>query len=75
MDEAFLLRMNDFDRFLDTQLRRMLDPVVASRPPVMGWRRKASEPVVLAVEPLEAAPAVVVETVPVAVVATPLTSR
>ncbi len=67
--------MNDFDRFLDTQLRRMLDPVVASRPPVMAWSRKAPEPVVLAVEPLEVAPVVVVETVPVAVVAAPLTSR
>jgi hypothetical protein len=31
--EAFLLQMNDFDRYLELQLRRMLDPVVVTRPP------------------------------------------
>jgi len=63
LEEAFLLQMNEFDRFLETQLRRMLDPVVATRPPPRGRRQKAPEPVVLAVEPRGLVPAV--EAVPV----------
>ena len=31
--EAFLLQMNDFDRYLELELRSMLDPVVATPPP------------------------------------------
>lgn len=31
--EAFLLQMNDFDRFLETQLRQMLDPVTETPAP------------------------------------------
>src|SRR5260370_3379655 len=31
--EAFLLQMNDFDRFLEVQLRKILDPVAMSPPP------------------------------------------
>ena len=49
MWEAFLLQMNDFDRYLEFQLRRMLDPVVVTRPP----RRKGlkeSPQLVLAVD-------------------------
>ena len=38
MWEAFLLQMNDFDRFLELQLRQMLDPVVASQPPARRGR-------------------------------------
>ena len=69
MQEAFLLQMNEFDRFLETQLRRMLDPVVASRPPARGRRQKAPE-LILAVEPPELVLAV--EAVPVAIAVTPL---
>ena len=73
MWEAFLLQMNDLDRFdrrLESQLRRMLDPVVAVRPPTRGGRKP-----IPAVEPLtiELAPEAmkVVEPVPVAVTALP----
>jgi hypothetical protein len=31
--EAFLIQMNDFDRYLESGLRQMLDPVVASMAP------------------------------------------
>jgi hypothetical protein len=31
--EAFLIHMNDFDRYLEIGLRRMLDPVVISGAP------------------------------------------
>ena len=33
MGEAFLIQMNDFDRLLEHQLKRMLDPVVAAPVP------------------------------------------
>lgn len=33
MWEAFLIQMNDFDRYLESRLREMLDPVVASGAP------------------------------------------
>ena len=33
MWEAFLIQMNDFDWFLEIELRQMLDPVVASGAP------------------------------------------
>ena len=33
MREAFLIQMNDFDRLVEIELRRMLDPVVAARVP------------------------------------------
>lgn len=69
MWETFLLQMNDFDRFLETQLRRMLDPVVATRPPTRGRRQKAPEPI-LAVVPPELVPTV--EAVPVTIPVTPL---
>ena len=69
MQEAFLLQMNYFDRYLETELRRMLDPVVATRPPARGRRRKAAE-LVLAVVPPE--PASPVEAVPVAIAVSPL---
>lgn len=34
--------MNDFDRFLEFELRQMLDPVVTSRAPARRRRRKGS---------------------------------
>jgi hypothetical protein len=65
--------MNDFDKFLDLQLRQMLDPVVATPAPPRGSRRPRVRQPVLAVEASielasEAIPVVdpVVVTVPVA---------
>jgi hypothetical protein len=31
--EAFLIHMNDFDRYLESELRKMLDPVVDAGAP------------------------------------------
>jgi hypothetical protein len=40
--------MDDFDRILELQLRHLLDPVVASRPPARGHRPKRTpKPIVL----------------------------
>jgi hypothetical protein len=39
--EAFLIQMNEFDRFLEVELRKMLDPVVATKVPGRPVRRKA----------------------------------
>jgi hypothetical protein len=62
--EAFLLQMNDFDRYLETELRVMLNPVVARRPPPRRGRRKEAEQ---PAAPLVAVDALVVETIPVVV--------
>jgi hypothetical protein len=69
--EAFLLQMNDFDKFLDLQLRRMLDPVVATpAPPRRNRRPKLRQPILAVVAPIELETIAVVEpmvvTVPVA---------
>jgi hypothetical protein len=48
--EAFLLQMNDFDQLLELQLRRMLDPVVARRPPVRRGRIKRTPEAILTVK-------------------------
>jgi hypothetical protein len=63
--EAFLLQMNDFDRFLERGLRNMLDPVVAVQPPPR--KRRAERQPVLAIVPPAAEPPVepAVVTVPV----------
>jgi hypothetical protein len=54
--EAFLLQMNEFDRFLEQELRLMLDPVVEVQPPARGERlRRLPEPTLAltpAVEPV-----------------------
>ena len=50
MWEAFLLQMNDFDEFLETQLRHMLDPVVATPAPRRSGRRITPRRPILAVE-------------------------
>jgi hypothetical protein len=42
--------MNDFDKFLDLQLRRMLDRVVATPAPPRGSRRPKARKLILAVE-------------------------
>ena len=49
MQETFLLQMNDFDRFLELQLRNMLDPVAATPPPDRRGRHERAP--ILAVEP------------------------
>jgi len=71
--EAFLLQMNDFDRFLDLQLRRMLDPVVATpAPPRRSWRPRVRQPILAVEAPVELAQEAItvvepiVATVPVA---------
>jgi len=38
--EAFLLHMNDFEQFLESELRQMLDPVTATPAPARNARRK-----------------------------------
>jgi hypothetical protein len=64
--------MNDFDRFLDLQLRRMLDPVVATPAPPRRTPRPRPGQRILAIEgSIERSPGVsptdpVVLTVPVA---------
>jgi hypothetical protein len=40
--EAFLIQMNEFDRFLEFELRQMLDPVVTTRAPRRPRRAKDS---------------------------------
>jgi len=69
--EAFLLQMNDFDRFLEIELERMLDPVAATPAPPFMARRKRTGPPLLAVvtAPIELAAEMVVsvDSAPVAV--------
>jgi hypothetical protein len=62
--------MNDFDQFLELQLRHMLDPVIATSAPTRRSRRTKVRKPILAVEAsidlaAEATPAV--EPVPVTV--------
>ena len=59
--------MNDFDRFLETELKLMLDPVVARRPPARGGQREAitlDQPVL---SPVPVETTLVVEAIPVVV--------
>lgn len=44
MTEAFLIHMNDFDRYLEFELRQMLDLVVNTKAPRRGRRAKAGSP-------------------------------
>ena len=74
--EAFLLQMNDFDKFLELKLRQMLDPLVGSPPPARRGRLRRPQRPILATEtatielPAESIPAVepIAVTVPVAAV-------
>ena len=59
MWEAFLIQMNDFDRFLEFELRQMLDPVVT--PPAPGRRRRVKGSPLLTVVPPQVDLVVVVE--------------
>ena len=71
MWEAFRLQMNDFDRYLEIELKLMLDPVVVRRPPTRRGRKEALAasllPVaeVLALEPIPVVESAVVVTLPV----------
>jgi hypothetical protein len=42
--EAFLIQMDDFDRLLELQLRRKLDPLVATPVPVRRGRAGSGSP-------------------------------
>jgi hypothetical protein len=71
--EAFLLQMNDFDRFLELKLRQMLDPVVARRPPSPRGRLRPEKPILAVIElSAEVIPAVEPAVVTVPVAAAPL---
>ena len=61
--------MNDFDRFLEFELRQMLDPVVFSGTPRRRTRKKANQRPQLAVvkAPLDLALVAAVEPVPIPV--------
>ncbi len=60
--------MNDFDKFLDLQLRRMLDPVVATPAPPRRSRRPRARQVILAIgAPIEFAPVAIPVIEPVVV--------
>lgn len=61
--EAFLIQMNDFDRFLEFELRRMLDPVVASGAPRRIRTKSSGSPCLTVVA--EALPAVEPVAIPV----------
>jgi hypothetical protein len=66
--EAFLLQMNDFDRFLEIELRHMLGPVTATPAPPLKARRKASgRPPVVVLAPIELTVEAVAVVEPVAV--------
>ena len=49
--ETFLLQMDDFERFLEVELRRMLDPVVALRPPTRGGLKQSRKPILAVIAP------------------------
>lgn len=71
MWEAFLIQMNDFDRFLEIELRQMLDTVVASGPPRRRRRNDDGHPLLAVVRaPLDLAVEAAVEplAIPVTVV-------
>jgi hypothetical protein len=52
--EAFLIQMNDFDRYLESGLRVMLDPVVASGAPRRRRRTGAGLPLLAVIKaPIE----------------------
>ncbi len=71
MWEAFLLQMNEFDRFLEVELRLMLDPVVVVQPPARGGLKEPRKPVLAVVPPTIELPAEAVgEVEPVTVAVT-----
>lgn len=68
MWEAFLLQMNDFDKFLDLELRHMLDPVVATpAPPRRSRPPRARQPILAVEATIELVPQAMPAVEPVAV--------
>ena len=66
MREAFLIQMNDFDRFLEFELRQMLDPVVTPPAPRRRRRKSNRSPLLKVVSaPIELAAAVEPVVVPI----------
>ena len=54
MWEAFLIQMNDFDRYLESGLREILDPVVASGAPRRRRRTGSGLPLLAVIKaPIE----------------------
>jgi hypothetical protein len=49
--------MNEFDRLLETQLRRFLDPIVATPPPARRARAEPKQQLIVLPEKLIAVPA------------------
>lgn len=73
MWEAFPLQMNDFDRYLEIELRHILDPVVVRRPPARKGRTDpAAAPAPLVIE--GPAPQAIAAVEPVVVAAFPAAS-
>lgn len=65
--------MHDFDEYLETELRHMLDPVVATPAPKRTGRRIAVKPTILAVDaPVDLAAQANAVVQPVAVAIQPL---
>ena len=68
MWEAFLIQMNDFDRFLESELRQMLDPVLASGAPRRRRRNNDGHPLLTVIKaPLDLAVEAAVEPVAIPV--------
>ena len=68
MREAFLVQMNYFDRFLEFELRQMLDPVVKPGAPRRRRRKGTRSPVLKVVSaPIEPAAKVLPAVAPVVV--------
>jgi hypothetical protein len=64
--------MNDFDRFLEFELRQMLDHVVASGPPRRRRRKNDGHPLLMVVKaPLDLAVGAAVEPVAIPVTVVP----
>jgi hypothetical protein len=64
--EAFLVQMNYFDRFLELELREMLDPVVNPGAPRRRRRKSTRSPLLKVVSaPIELAAEVLPAVVPV----------
>ncbi len=71
--EAFLLQMNYFDRFLEFELRRMLDPVAASEAPRRARRMSSGSPLLAVVTaPIEPGAEALPVVQPVAIQVQPL---
>ncbi len=73
MWEAFLIQMNDFDRYLESGLRQMLDPVVALGAPRRRRRTSSGLPLLAVVKaPIELVADVLPAVEPLVVTARPI---